>query len=414
MVASNFIKYAKLLLTERHDSAAAIRYLEQNQSDLDKYGICYLASLYTKTRQSRRAVTLLKPLLGEGRLLARDAIAHATYAKALDNAGESAAAAAHLKPLLAEGRLLASNAIAHATYAKALDNAGERAAAAAHLKPLLGEGRLLALDAIAHATYAKALGNAGERATAAAHLKSLLGESRLLASNAIAHATYAKALDNAGKSAAAAAHLKPLLGESRLLARDAIAHATYAKALDNAGESAAAAAHLKPLLAEGRLLARDPVAITTIAIALLNAERPDEVLSAVAPMPEIDRRNDALLTYVEAKAHFALGHVGQTIMLMTPVVRSFPDDAFAALYLACLDPADQRIPALQTALGPRFSRLWSKSRTLQTSLSALAIQERSLFRENRLWQLGARPVNTAALRELGVFPRVHQASRYHR
>ena len=283
-----------------------------------------------------------------------------------------------------------------------------------HLKPLLGEGRLLASNAIAHATYAKALDNAGESAAAAAHLKPLLGEGRLLARDAIAHATYAKALDNAGESAAAAAHLKPLLGEGRLLARDAIAHATYAKALDNAGESAAAAAHLKPLLGEGRLLARNFVAITTLAIALLNAHRPDEALSAIAPIPEGDRRNDPLLTYVEAKTHFALGHVGKTIMILAPLVRGFPDDAFAALYLACLDQGDAKLPVLKTALGPRFSGLWSKSRVLQKSMRAIAIEERSLFRENRIWELGALPVDTAALRELGVFTQVRQASRYHR
>jgi len=128
MTEPNFIKHAKFLVTARHDTAAAIHHLERNKSDLDKYGICYLASLYTRTRQPRRAVTLLKPLLAEGRLLAANAIAHNTYAKALDNGGESAAAAAHLKPLLAEGRLLARDAIAHATYAKALDNAGDSAA----------------------------------------------------------------------------------------------------------------------------------------------------------------------------------------------------------------------------------------------------------------------------------------------
>jgi hypothetical protein len=411
MAESNSIKHAKSLATEQRDIPGAICYLEQNQSDLDRYGICYLASLYTKVRQPLRAITLLKPLLESGGLLARDPVAHTTYAKALDNAGDSAAAASYLRPLLGEGGLLARNPVAHATYAKALDNAGDSAAAASHLKPLLGEGSLLARNPVAHNTYAKALDNAGDSAAAASYLRPLLGEGGLLARDPVAHATYAKALDNAGDSAAAAVHLKMLLGEGGLLARDPVAHTTYAKALDNAGDSAAAAAHLKPLLRCGSLLAGNRFAFAVAAGALINTHRPTDALSLLQDISVADRHRDHLLSYIEAKANFALGRVGVTLTLMRHVIRHRSEDAFTALYLAVVDDPDEHVAAIKTLLGAHFDYLWDKSRQLRLSIRATRSEERSLFRRNPIWELGATPVNRAALRELGVFPMVREALR---
>jgi hypothetical protein len=55
-------------------------------------------------------------------LLAKDHVAHNTYAKALDNSGDAAGAAVHLGPLIADGGLLANNHVARSIYETALNH----------------------------------------------------------------------------------------------------------------------------------------------------------------------------------------------------------------------------------------------------------------------------------------------------
>ena len=190
---------------------------------------------------------------------------------------------------------------------------------------------------------------------------------------------------------------------SDLSCTDPFVHTVYANALMRTGASWKAAAHLKPLLAT--LLAGNPVAITTAAVASINANHPDEALEFLSQISREERRGNHLFTYVEAKAHFAAGRMGTTIELMRGVISKHSDDAFAILFLACHEDSDQHVGVYKMALGQSFARIWDKSRLLQQSIHVIADEERNLFRSNhRLWELGAKPINKQALRELGIMP----------
>jgi hypothetical protein len=314
-------------------------------------------------------------------------------------------------PLVAKGGLLERNSVAHATLAKALDNDGRSASAVAHLTPLVAQGGLLERDPVAHNTLAKALDNDDRSASAVAHLMPLVAKGGLLERNSVARNTLAKALDNDGRSASAVAHLMPLVAKGGLLERNPVAHATLAKALDNDGRSASAVAHLMPLVAKGGLLERDPVALTIAAVAATKSNQPDVALQVLRQIPGTPSRPEHLLTYLVAKAHFIAGRHGTSKTLMHPVIGKHKDNAFAVLYLACHNDDAEHIGVFKMALGKQFANLWKKSRQLQSDISVIDEDERSLLRANSIWELGAVPVNRQALSALGLLPEGRDAPR---